>query len=70
MSILHVYDNRGLFNNHPQEYDRRYYCTVYNEEEHREEVVFKSKISGWDLKRRWVSGTPTTVVDGEFIIIH
>ena len=70
MSILHVYDNKGLFNNHPHGYDRRFYHTVYNKKEDCDEVVFKPKVSGWDLKGRWVTGKPVTVVDGEFIIIH
>lgn len=70
MSILHVFDNKGLFNNHPHGYDRRFYHTVYNEEEDCDEVVFLSKISGWDLKGKWVTGVPVTVVPGEFIIIH
>ncbi len=70
MSILHVYDNKGLFNNHPHGYSRQFYHTVYDEKEDCDEVVFKPTVSGWDMKGKWVTGTPITVVPGEFIIIR
>lgn len=70
MSILHVYDNKGLFNDHPHGYNPRYYESVFDPSEDADRVVFKAIISGYDLRGNWVSGRPRTVVPGEFVIVE
>ncbi len=49
MSVLHVYDNKGLFENHPIGHCKKFYHTVYNEKEDQDEVVFLPTISGVDM---------------------
>ena len=65
--ILHVYDNPGLFNDHPRTYNKRFYHAVQGPDKVR--IVFKPTISGIDLKERRVTGRPRTVVPGEFVIV-
>ena len=70
MSVLHVYDNKGLFENHPIGHCKKFYHLVYNEKEDQDEVVFLPTISGVDMFGNFVTGKPLTVVQGEFVIIE